>query len=141
MDPNKQPGIIFENIILEELDFKRNPTLNDKKQNNISFSVGIGLSDDEENLSIKMECSINEKDDGSNFYIKCIMIGFFTQHEKNTNMKLTEFARFNGLAMMIPYIREAISNITVKAGLDPVILPPINVTAISRKTDSSLTEK
>lgn len=37
-----------------------------------------------------------------------------------------EFGRVNAAAIIFPYIREHISSLSLKAGLAPLILPPIN---------------
>ncbi len=130
MDSKRQPGIVFHNIILEELTFKREVTIDESAMNDVKMSVNLELSEDSKKLSIKVTCSINDENKNPGFYVKCVMVGFFSQSENDSNMSLKDFARLNGPALMIPYIREVISNITLRSGIKPFMLPPINMAAI-----------
>lgn len=39
---------------------------------------------------------------------------------------LNEFSKANALSVLVPYIREALANITARSGFTPLLLPPVN---------------
>lgn len=148
MDTQKQPGISFDNIILGELSFVRNPTTSGKSGLNIEFENTASFSEDKKKLMFKLSASVNEKEaDGSKstFNLKCQMIGFFSIIDGMQNMSLDEFSKVNAPALMIPYVREIIANITMRSGLKPIILKPINMVSINKEAildkESALLEK
>jgi preprotein translocase subunit SecB len=128
MDKQRQPGISFDNIILKELVFFRKPETLKSPNVSINFETGVSISPDKDKLDIEMLCEIKEEKEL--FNIKCAMIGMFSRVAGSENMELDEFARFSGPALMLPYIRETIASTTLKAGIAPVIIPPVNLQAI-----------
>ena len=53
-------------------------------------------------------------------------------------MSLNEFIKVNAPALMMPYIRETISNITIRSGLKPVIIPPINIISMAKEKTAAV---
>ena len=131
MDKNKQPGISFDTILLKELLFSRKENLPQKPEIIMELSVNPSFSPDEDILNFEMVCEIKDAD--NLFSLKCAMIGLFSIIEGNENMGLREFSKQNAPALMFPYIREIIASTTTKAGIPPVILPPVNLGAIEKR--------
>jgi preprotein translocase subunit SecB len=131
MDKQQQPGIIFNNIILKELAFSRKPDLLQKPHLSINIEATASISPNKDKLNLEMLCEVKEKD--TLFDIKCVMIGMFSKIDGSENMELDEFAKYSGPALMFPYLRETIASTTVKAGIPPVIIPPVNLQAIKNK--------
>ncbi len=50
----------------------------------------------------------------------------------DSTLNLEEFGKVNGAAIIFPYIREHLTNLSAKAGIGLIILPPFNFT---RKAD------
>ncbi|HDU1385548.1 TPA: protein-export chaperone SecB, partial [Staphylococcus pseudintermedius] len=80
------------------------------KDDNSTFIVKLGLEFGDESL-IK-----------TNSYLKGVIIGVFEQ-EINPEFDLTP----NAIAILFPYLRSLISDVTSKGSRAPIILPPINV--------------
>lgn len=135
MDKNKQPGISFDDIILKELVFSRKQGFPDRPELNIQLESGVSFSPDEDRLVYEMSCEI--KDEKDFFNIKCTMIGFFSVMEGKENMGLREYSKLNAPAAIFPYIREAIASTTTKAGIPPVIIPPINLNSLKRGSEEN----
>lgn len=132
MDKNKQPGISFDGIILAEDNFQREPEVPD--ESNINF--GIEVSNTNINSLINVDVKANLKlvyQDKDVLTMQSRFIGFFSTVEGEENMDIDEFIRYNAVALMIPYIREHISSITLKSGIKPILLPPINVYSLYDK--------
>ena len=126
MDKDKQPGISFDGIILVEDDFKRDPEVPDGS--NISFGIEVDHTKIDSKLNVEVSANLELVHNDKNVVImKSRFIGIFSTIEGEENMDIDDFVKYNAVALMIPYTREHISSITLKAGIDPIILPPINV--------------
>lgn len=40
---------------------------------------------------------------------------------------LKAFAKYNAASMLIPYVREMLSSLTVRAGMAPLLIPPVDI--------------
>lgn len=127
MDESKQPGINFNTVFLKEIQFHREPDIN-SNQLNIDFNSNISFSDDKQQLVYELGCNVSDKNNV--FSLHCSMIGIFSVMESSQNMELEKFAEYNAPAIMMPYIRELVTTTTVRAGLNPVTFPPINILSI-----------
>ena len=126
MDEKKQPGIHFKNVIVKDLSFSREPAVIDNCQLDFKFGCQKSISEDRKKLVVLLEGSVKAE---SSFDIKCSVIGFFEIDDEAKNMSLEQFAEDNAPALLFPYLREVISTTTLKAGMNPVFLPPINIRA------------
>jgi len=139
MDESKQPGIRFDNILLGRLNFDRKPTIVSNPELDVHFSVNKSFTNDKRRLTIELSVILTEKK-GDSFKIECAMVGIFSIVADQENMSLEEFSEVNGPALMLPYIREVIANITMRSGIKPVILPPLNVKSVVQSS-KEVTEK
>lgn len=64
--------------------------------------------------------------------IKVKMIGIFESIGESIICDFNEFGKVNGAAIIFPFIREHITNITLKSGIGAIILPPVNFTNASK---------
>jgi preprotein translocase subunit SecB len=64
-------------------------------------------------------------------------VGLFSIDEPFKNMDMEYYLKNNSSALMIPYIREHISAITLKSGVGAILLPPINVLALIQNVKDS----
>lgn len=130
MDQKKQPGIRFKNVFLKKMSFSREPNVPENGSLNFNFECQKTLSEDGKSLVFDLGCNISEKTGA--FTIACSFIGLFEADEIASNMPLAQFAEENAPALMFPYLREFISSTTLKAGMNPIVLPPINIRALLR---------
>jgi preprotein translocase subunit SecB len=130
MDKNKPPGISFDNIILKELSFSREPDFSEKPELTIHLESSTSFSPEKDRLVYEMSCEIKDKNDY--FHIKCALIGFFSVIKGQENMELQEYSQFNAPATIFPYIRETIASTTARAQIPPVIIPPMNLNLLKR---------
>jgi len=131
MIKEKQPGINFENIILKDLSFTRKPEMLNKLELSIELDNNISFSEKKDKLTYELICSINDANDS--FKINCTMVGIFSIISEEKNMDLTQFANNNAPALIFPYIREIIATTTLKAGIQSVLMPPLNIYALINK--------
>ncbi len=124
-----ESGFQIKNLILLESYFSR--------INNVSFEEEVNRK-----LDINTDVTVNGKvitvaeevilvqifQEVEQVKIKVKMVGVFECIGESLLTDLDEFGRINGAAIIFPYIREHITNISLKGGIGPIILPPINFT-------------
>lgn len=130
MDKEKQPGISFDSIVLAKEKFWRNPSLPKELNINLDFKVKRSIDDKKGIIELDTFLSLQDSEKVEHVKLELKYIGLFSIIESEKNMELEHFLEHNAPAFLVPYIREHISSITSKAGILPVILPPINILAI-----------
>jgi len=113
-------------ITLLNSSFKREETINFDDE--IRNFVNIEIDDTQEglNLSVGLNVSITGKiDENIVFEISAYLVGVFEVSE-NVEISHATFIKYNAPAIILPFAREHISNISLKGGLTPVLLPIIN---------------
>lgn len=134
MDKTKQPGIKFNGIILVAEEFWRD--YNVPKDSDIHLNLEAGNIEMQGNYSVEVNSTlILTKEDKEVLTLKNKFVGFFSSIKEQENMDIEEYVKCNSVALMFPYIREHISAITIKSGIDPVLLPPVNVMALLEKNE------
>lgn len=129
MDIDKQPGIKVDGIILAESFFKRTPNVVLPISLNIGLKVSNNINSEKKQLITEMRVTLNSESDP--VFGHFLFIGIFS-YSNDENMTLQEFAKNNAAAYIFPYIREEIQNRSVKAGLPPIIIQPLNFVALTK---------
>lgn len=121
-------GFIIKNIILIESNFSRvNNVVFENPKNNININVNVSVANTnitvEETVDLVQKHGDNEQ---MKFHVK--MVGIFEKIGESELKDLDKFGRINGASIIYPYIREHITNVTLKAGVGAVLIPPVNFT-------------
>ena len=138
MDKKKQPGIIFKNVFLKDLNFTRKPNIS-TSEISIKFSFNYSVSEDKKNMNCELVCDITDTADA--FFLHCSMLGVFLTIEGQENLELDEFAKNTASALMLPYMRELVMTTTVRAGLPPINFPPVNIRAMLKDENAEIAAK
>jgi len=134
MDKDKQPGIRFESIMLVKEEFWRDLSVPENAISDLKIGMEWGNKNNNYNVEITTALRlINEEKEV--LKLECTFVGVFSVIESNENMNIEDFIKNNSAAIMFPYIREHISMITQKSGVKPILLPPINVTALIKNSN------
>lgn len=124
-EPRKQVGLRFSEFRILKITFD---ALAELKDSTHEVAPGIGLkhsyNKEEKSLSIFLRVWLPE---GQQQYAFDIIAGgkFLLSDEPDEKM-LENFARINCPAIMYPYVRETIADLTRRAGFSPLHLPPVN---------------
>lgn len=126
---NLQSGFKINNLLLLESTFSRiiNVTFdNPDVLQNIDVDVQVAVNENTVVVTeeIKYNQTFNEVQEVS-AVIK--MVGVFEKFGDSI-LDLENFGNINGAAIIFPYIREHLTNLTSKAGLGLIIIPPFNFT-------------
>jgi preprotein translocase subunit SecB len=74
------------------------------------------------------------------FNLKTKMGGAFILDKDPEAGELKRLRHINCPAIIFPYLREFVSNMTSRAGLEPLYLPPVNFVNVSRRVKSKKPE-
>ncbi len=124
-----ESGFRITNLVLLESNFVResNVTFNNPEiKQDINVEVGVNLLDNNVFVTetVKFSQIFNDITEVS-ATIK--MIGVFEKFGE-TQIDLEEFGQVNGAAIIFPYVREHLTNLSARAGLGLIFLPPANFT-------------
>lgn len=121
-----ESGFRVTNIILIDSFFSRINTVDFKNPGKTTFNIQTDVAVNGSNVNVSEEVDlIQEIDDKEQFKFRVKMVGLF-ERIGSSEIDLETFGKINGAAIIFPYIREHITAISLKAGLGPLILPPVN---------------
>lgn len=125
-----ESGFRINNLILLESNFKRinNVQFNAEMPGlNMDINTEVGVQDKIISVAETVTVTQNYKDvEQFSFLVK--MVGIFECIGESKIKDFDTFGKINGAAIIFPYVREHITNLSLKAGLGPIILPPVNFT-------------
>lgn len=128
--------LVFEDYTIERCFFQINDNFNTDDEVSVRprFHVEHTHMDDNK-VSVSLTCIINEKDfseGGDYFYLEIKLKGDFIIDDQNDRLPegkevIHDVINLNTVAILFPYLRSAVTNITSIANIEPLILPPINI--------------
>lgn len=128
MDKSKDPGIKFERVFLSKLKYEL-PEVDPCK-----FKYDVRLENkqkiDNGTLIYSLVVKLYDR-------FEFELTGIFTSIEGAENLPLEKFAAVNAPALLMPFAREIISSITSRTPLPHLLLPPINILALSKKPETT----
>jgi len=118
--------------VLEQVytkDFESKINHDEVKLREIKAGIAID-ADDKAQGRVELEISLGDGDPNDNkFYVKVKVSGIF-RLESDNDHEISEFAnllKVNGVAILFPYVRSLIAELTSKGSELPIILPTFNV--------------
>lgn len=131
MDKNKQPGIKIDRMILEAVNFQVNPSFVPQASDGINVDMQVNVQKNliklERKLRLGLEIKLFEKYDNPPFRLTVLVAGYFSVDNDAELENLEEFSNIQGPALIFPFVREIIANLSMRTGLQPLILPPTNI--------------
>ena len=125
-----ESGFRIANLILLESNFNRvaNVTFNNEGiKQAINVDVNVKVTDNKVIVTEKIDYK-QSFEDQDEVVCSIVMVGLFEKIGETKLEDLEQFGYINGAAIIFPYIREHLSNLSSKAGLGLIILPPVNFT-------------
>lgn len=102
----------------------------------ISDDVEFGIEPngifEEDNKMFILTLNVLVKDKKNSLEVKMTVTGKF-EYETNDIQELVPYLGFNAPAIMFPYIRAYITNITALGGMSPIILPTLNMESVGKE--------
>ncbi|KAB2332940.1 protein-export chaperone SecB [Bacillus mesophilum] len=127
--------LVFEDYKIEKCLFNINSKFD---FNNAEVSVKPKFKvehtyENENRVFVSLTCLINENnlsDDSDAFYLEIMLKGIFSIDDKFSEVpreSVHDVINLNTVAILFPYLRSAVTNVTSIANIEPLILPPINI--------------
>ena len=114
--------LVLKGIEITEASFKKQTT--DVNDLELRLDVGREVKSIEHNTyEVIWETTISEKDDMLSVYVKTRGV-FYTEQE---NLDMIDR---NTIAIMFPYVRSYISLLSTQPGMQPIVLPAMNILAM-----------
>ncbi|MGJ9384140.1 protein-export chaperone SecB [Salipaludibacillus sp. CF4.18] len=131
-------SLSFNNYNILETIYRYDP-FNKLEEEDVSPSFSLNIKYEDETcakaiLILKTELGDKALEDNS-FYLKAVIIGFFSLEIGDEAQEgfIENMYRKNALAILYPYMRSLVSDLSSKGNETPIILPPINVGAMMEK--------
>lgn len=130
----------LESIRLLESHFKLNPQFIQKKKEQIEISCEIKVSYKKENRSIRVIISINSPNKNQPFSFNTAILGTFHFSKIPEKEALERIVNINCAAIMFPYAREVVADLTRRAEISPFHLDPVNFVRLYEERKKLSTE-
>lgn len=137
MDTAKEPGILFLGVVVERIRFDDIPSGVAVPQD-VQYQIGIQRRefDEGKTAEITLNMRVFGGADVAKFNLEVSVSARFQPDEENANMALSEFLRSQAPALVMPFVRELVANITFRSRRGLVLLPPINVLALVQREEA-----
>lgn len=125
-------GIQFTAVVVDRLVFS-DLSPGEKKPASLEFSFGIRRTFYKEPDSVEVSFLVKigpPAGTASRFALEADVTGRFERADTATGMTLEEFSKTNAPALVMPYAREVVTNITARSRHGTIFIPPVNVFAI-----------
>jgi|SRR5690625_1765754 len=126
----------FDSYSVIESIYRHNPFV-DLETEDVSpnFKLKIKYENEERrNAALFLTTELGDKELGENsFYIKATILGVFSleRDDEVSEEFVNHMYRKNALAILYPYMRSLVSDLSSKGDEIPIILPPINIGAMA----------
>jgi len=92
----------------------------------------------ESTFQLNLSAYVKDKEDTIN--IEVDIVSFFVFDSQIEKGQLDKMFFMNAPAIIFPYLRSYITTLTVLSGIDPVILPTLNLSALGKELEQNTTE-
>jgi preprotein translocase subunit SecB len=135
MTTQGQSGINFRAIFVTKMDFEMFP-LQEMGKHSVAFHLQNEFIKDTGKLESILTAKFDSQEPSAEkaFRLEVSVTGLFEEMPESA-LTIQQFAEVQAAALLFPYLREAVTTITSKSPVGPIILPPINVPALLKSGD------
>ncbi len=123
----KRPGFHFNSVVVDKLtlvDLQPGQTRPPALQ--FSFKFRRRMLQDPPGVEVTVLVSILPQE-GSSFSLEAEITGQFERLDAPQVISLEDFAKTNGPALVMPYARELVTDVTARTRHGVIIFPPVNI--------------
>jgi len=131
----------FESLRLLESHFKLNTDFKPRRRQPIEISTEINISHKEQDKTVKVIVSVSSVNKKQPFVLDTAVMGTFNFLKMPTKKDLNKIVYVNCAAIMFPYVREIIADLTRRADIPPFHMDPINFVALYEDRQAYLHNK
>ena len=136
---NEQGAIRISHIVLLESQFKRVPDVRGDSTQKLEINIEVAASIDSASRRILNEVTLkatSKYNEVIQIEAKIKMAGVF-EYENVSEDFLLSFSKINGPSIIFPFIREHLTSLTQKAGVQPITINPVNFVELARKAEEA----
>lgn len=122
-------SLIFKDYIVDKMLFKANPNY-EEEENGITMEpdISVEISNDEKTAVVKLDGDINTELENPVYQVSVTIIGIFEYNQEDDGIGFNDLLSSNAIAILYPYLRSIISELTNKSNTYPNFnLPVMNV--------------
>lgn len=134
-------GFILEAVFSDQLEF-RGQMVTDDLPDGIPGDINVSWDwrfAEDDRIEVSFQLGREPTRERPEF-VHVSLIGVFKLIAGDKTIPLEKFVRLHAPALMMPYARETISNLTSRGAYGPFFLPPVNVVALMERFDLENTE-
>lgn len=134
--------LLVKNIRLQQIQFRINPDFHIENENQaveIKHNIAIKNEIKEKSLIVHIIIQTPPTDQAGNypFYFLLVVTGFFELKDEIEKSEIDKIANINCAAIIFPYVRETLADITRRSGFPPLHLQPVNfIKLFKQKSDT-----
>jgi len=134
MDPTKQPGLELGQIVLERALFEHRPDYLTLPHTTpvpslpLRIHAQLGLDQEKRTGVIKLTLD-TDRDQQPLYVVELTLAALVSVKAGEENMSIEQYAVTACIAMLFPFLREAVANLTSRGRFGPIWLHPFNVRA------------
>ena len=87
-------------------------------------------------LNLRVAVRLFEGEPAAPFSLQVQYEAEFSVADASATENLRRFAKYNGPSLVVPYLREAISDITARSGFGALVMPPFNIRILIDQHDA-----
>jgi len=130
----------FTDFRLIKIDFSLNPEFKIKaKKVPINPEIAIHHEFRKKQKELVVSLGIRQMTGNMPFYFEVVSAGLFRFEQIPEFVLLKQFATINCPAILFPYVRETIADLTRRSGFPPLHLNPINFIELAKKKEEKET--
>lgn len=115
----------FVNYQVVESEFRFDSKRKSNKKLNVTFERSVVVDDADSRMRLELVNTIEDED--KSLFLRVRMHGFFEFDSQISDDMKGMFVRINAPAILFPYVRAYVSTLTSLSGIEPVILPTLNL--------------
>lgn len=130
----------FSDYNVLEIQYKLNPRFEEEEASlspGFSFDLEFVEGEDEALVYLGLELGDAELE-GNSFYLNVKIAGEFifrSEDEELVHEQKIDYCKVNGVAILYPYLRALVSDITSKGSEQPIILPTMNIVEMLKRNE------
>jgi preprotein translocase subunit SecB len=145
MDAARQPGLLFDRIFVNRVHFAhRSPPTSvivEPEQGHLQLEARVSETQDHRAGLLLVCLRTDPSDTRSNYELDIEMGAIARTAEGEENLPPAEYLKNVGVPMILPFLREFVANLTIRARSGPIWLRPVNVQALQAAESASEVDK
>ncbi len=118
-------SMTFEDYKLVKVEFEVKEVV-DGFKHPATTDIGVGYHYYEEEKLLHIILGVRGNDDDASYKFEVNIVGIFKFEEPVPEEAIKKFANINCPAILFPFVRETIADLTRRAGFTPLLLSPVN---------------